>query len=509
MSVADPVEILAGKAMPSPNGRARAPHFPVETAAPIFTAELDAYRMEWSAPAVTIRLEDLRGDRRSGDVKADVDVEAAGIRILQNVTINLKASTTRAQLARQLSELSKGIADAPFWSAAVNDVCGRTVRAFREGDPPILLRDAAAPAASSWAIPSLVLADQPTFWFGDGAAGKSETGLAAGLDIHCGTSLLGIKSTRRMRVGFADSEFTDWDHKQRMVQLLGPGHELPDLVYIRCERPLRDEAPRLQRIIREHRLEFLIIDSVGFLCEGPPEEAQSAVGFFQALRSLRVGTLCIAHVNRNGDTERPFGSAFWHNGARLTWYVKKVQDLGGAMTVGFFNKKSNTTALSKPIGFRFEFDDDVTRIIRTDVRDVPELAGQVPLKDRMTHALKAGARTFVELADVLEADAESIGRVARRYEGKLFTLLPGLDGKKRVGLADFSSPDTVPDSPDTVRLGKNKGGRTQGGSLEPLSGPLSDEGRGKAPGSHCACGELDWIAVDAGWRCAGCGLVRQ
>jgi len=160
MSATERLDILAGQAQPSSNGQAKS--FPPETSEPVFTGELDSYRMEWSAPAVTIRLEEVRGERRTGDVKADVDVQAAGIRILENVSINLKASTTRAQLARQLAELSKGSVPASFWSAAINDVCGRTVRAFREGDPPILLRDATAPAMSGWALASLVLADQPT-----------------------------------------------------------------------------------------------------------------------------------------------------------------------------------------------------------------------------------------------------------------------------------------------------------------------------------------------------------
>src|SRR4029077_13355496 len=69
-------DAIAGKAPAAArrNGRADA-HVPSDA---VFTVELnDSYRMEWLAPAVTIRLEDVRGDRRTGDVKADVDVEAA------------------------------------------------------------------------------------------------------------------------------------------------------------------------------------------------------------------------------------------------------------------------------------------------------------------------------------------------------------------------------------------------------------------------------------------------
>lgn len=506
-------DVLAGKP-PAPTGRNGASTQAANISDPVFTAELDdSYRMEWLTPAVTIRLEDVRGDRRTGDVKADVDVEALGIRILQNVTINLKASTTRAQLAKHLTELSKGTAAASFWSAAINDVCGRTVRAFREGAPSILLREALPPAASSWALFPLALADQFTLFFGDVATTKSMTGLGVGLTLHTGLPVLGLKPGRRMRVALADWESVGYDHRGRMVQLLGPDVELPDLEYIPCDRPLRDEAPRLQRIIREKRIEFLIIDSVGFACDGPPEEAQSALAFGQALRSLHVGSLGIAHVNRTGDTERPFGSIFWHAGARLTWYVKKVQDQGAkGLTVGLFNKKSSTGPLERPLGFRFEFDDDRTRITRTDVRAVPELAGQIPLKDRMAHALKGGMLTYPELAEILEVDVATVGRVALRYQGRFFTVLPGLDGKKRVGLAQ-TEPDTVrSDTPDTVHP-DSEGNRTDTPPLSKrgVSGPLSDKKeRTKAPTNHCACGALDWNLTDVGgWRCGGCGQVKR
>jgi len=467
--------------------------------------------MAWSAPAVTICLELVRGDRRSGEVLAELEISAAGTRLIQAVRTNLGAGTTRAQLAKHAAERAQGVADGKWWAAAIDEACASTIRAFRAGDPPLLLRDAQPPATASWAIAPLVLAHHPVMLFGDGGTMKSYLALALGLTLHTGTPILGLAAAARMRVGFADWEFTAWDHKERMLRLVGAGRELPDLVYVRCENPLRDEAPRLQRIIRDHRLEVMIFDSAGFACEGPPEEAQSALGFWRAFRSLRVGGIITAHDNRSHDSERPFGSTFWHNGARATWYVKKQQDNGAAgLSVGLFNKKANTTALSRPLGFRFEFDDEVTRIVRTDVRDVPEFAGQVPIKDRVAHALKAGALTYMELADVLEVDAETVGRVARRYERKLFTLLPGLDGKKRVGLADPRSPDTVhPDSPDTVHPDSERG-RTDTPPLSKrgVSGPLSDQERGKAPGTHCACGELDWNLTAAGWRCAGCGQVR-
>jgi hypothetical protein len=276
----------------------------------------------------------------------------------------------------------------------------------------------------------------------------------------------------RQAIAYLDWEFDAWEHRGRMHRLLPEGAEQPDVTYRQCSGPLRDQVDSLQRLIRERSIKYIVIDSVGLACDGPPEEAEAALGFFQALRALDVGALCIAHANRAGDTERPFGSVYWHNSARMTWYVKRVQEAGGdTVDIGLFNRKSNTSALSRPLGFRFTFDELRTTIERTDVRDVPQLAGQVGWKERMTHALRSGAMSYAELADVLEGDVETISRVARRYDGKLFTLVAGDDGKKRVGLVRNHDPDSVrPDSPDSVPLGKAKGGRTHAPSIEGVSG---------------------------------------
>jgi len=61
----------------------------------------------------------------------------------------------------------------------------------------------------------------------------------------------------------------------------------------------------------------VILDSVAFACEGPPEAAETAAAYYWALRLLGVGSTSIAHITKaEGGDQKPFGSAFWHNGAR-------------------------------------------------------------------------------------------------------------------------------------------------------------------------------------------------
>ena len=171
------------------------------------------------------------------------------------------------------------------------------------------------------------------------------------------------------------------EHRGRLARLVGAG-ELPGIVYVPCSCPLADDIDRIRREVIRHQLGYLIVDSVGLACDGPPEAAEVAIRFFGALRELKLGTLLIAHVNRAGDTARPFGSAFWHNSSRLTWYAKLESDFGGSTTVGLFCKKSNTAAKAAPLGYRIDWSAERIAIARTDVRDIPDISKHVPLTFR-------------------------------------------------------------------------------------------------------------------------------
>ena len=394
--------------------------------APTFKFDRGMATTTWADPPVEFQFSGIRSDRRSGDLTAELAVYVGSGQsrgLLHRAKVNASSTRGQSEFSNHLDRRQKG----PDWSGMLEVACWRMIEASRRGDPAILLRDAAPPAGDTWILPPLALSRLPVILFGDGGAAKSYVVLAAALSIHTGQPYLGITPSTKMRVAFLDWEFSAWEHRERMRRIVGDA-ELPDLCYVRCSMPLREEIDRLRGIIREFGIEYVIIDSIGFACEGPPEEAQSALGFFEGLRQLEVGALCTAHVNRMGDTERPFGSTFWHNGARATWYVKKTQATGpSGLAVGLFNRKSNTGPLSPPIGFEIDFAGDQTTFSRRDVRDVPGLAAQLPLKAQVASALRAGPLTYHELAEELGAPVDSIIQAVRRSEGKLFTKLTHTD----------------------------------------------------------------------------------
>jgi hypothetical protein len=176
---------------------------------------------------------------------------------------------------------------------------------------------------------------------------------------------------------------------------------------------------------------------VALACDGPPEAAEVAVRYFAALRQLGLGSVSIAHTTKATDGEgKPFGSAFFHNGARLTWLFKKQQDIGGRLTVGLFNKKANTGPLAPPVGFAIDWRQDGIAITRTDVRDVPNLADHVSLKYRLLQELAAGARTIADLAEDVDAKPDSVRKALERgAKDGAFVRFVGPDGIDRWGRA--------------------------------------------------------------------------
>ena len=76
---------------------------------------------------------------------------------------------------------------------------------------------------------------------------------------------------------------------------------MPDVRYIRCDRPLVHEVDRLRRWIRDHHLEYVVLDSVAFGTDGPPEAAESAMAYMRAVRQLGIGARLIAHITKSGD----------------------------------------------------------------------------------------------------------------------------------------------------------------------------------------------------------------
>jgi hypothetical protein len=311
------------------------------------------------------------------------------------------------------------------WTGLIEDFSQRVLHADRTGQPAVDLRELPRPSGEDETFDVLgfrLPRKHPAILFGDGGVCKSYVGLfAAGRICESGVS-----------VALFDWELGADDHRDRLERLFPDA--MPRILYCRCERPLVYDADRLRRIVRESGIGYAVYDSVAFACDGPPEAAEIAGRYLRAVRQIGCGSLHIAHVNKGENADKkPFGSTFWHNGARSTWFAKLADETAGSETlnIGLYHRKSNLGRLHSPVGFSITFKDDRTVIRRADVADSPDLAGQLSVRQRMTHLLKSGAMHPDRIAEEIDADPETVRRTMRRYKG-LFIVLDG--GK--VGLCE-------------------------------------------------------------------------
>jgi hypothetical protein len=143
-----------------------------------------------------------------------------------------------------------------------------------------------------------------------------------------------------------------------------------ELHYMQCDRPLGQMIDTICQTIREHRIEYVVVDSIVFACGGNPESSEVAAQYAMAVRSFGVGSLHLAHVPKTGDRSKPFGSTFWHNAARSTWYLEPntSRTIRPGLTktmLEWHHRKANFGPLeseTRLIHLTFDQDDDCIRV---------------------------------------------------------------------------------------------------------------------------------------------------
>jgi len=136
---------------------------------------------------------------------------------------------------------------------------------------------------------------------------------------------------------------------------------------------------------------------------------------------------------------RPFGSVFWHNGARMTWLAKaedESQDTAHARTVALINRKTNLSARRPALAFRFEFEPNAVRITRADPTLIDGAAASIPQWQRIKSVVSNGPRTFAEIAEETSIKEGSIRRSVERAT-RTFKVIEGANGLKRVALLEL------------------------------------------------------------------------
>jgi len=368
---------------------------------------------------VVLDVDRLRRERFELIGELSVRCELPGARsvdgTLSIADFNLSSARARSERAKLLAD--RGNAPELDWHAIVEEFCQRVLQEDRVGQPAVDLRQLPKPSQDGdLNVEGLVFPrSHPTILFGDGGSAKSYLALF----------LAGRMAQQGRRVALFDWELAGEDHRERL-ELLFPG-SMPQILYARCERPLVHDVDRLRRVVRDNGVEYCVFDSVAFACDGPPEAAEVAGRYFRAARQIGGGGLHIAHINKSENADqKPFGSTFWHNGARSSWFVEKSEEStdGDILKIGLFNRKSNLGRLRPPAGFTIRFTEDRTTFQRCDPADSPDLAKRLSIKQRMLALLQKGSWTAGQIAEELDEELKSVQRAIQR-DKKLFLMLPG------------------------------------------------------------------------------------
>jgi hypothetical protein len=401
----------------------------------------DAYSLDYPALGVTFLVSHLHRDRDDLKCELTVNTTLPHARTVDGTLLwtatNLSAARTRAGLAKGLASRS----GEPKWDwlSALESLSVLVSRAEAEGSSEIKpLSDFDLPTDDpAWTIAGLpILKDHPTILFGDGGAAKSYLALYIAGTI--------ASNTAGTKILFADWEFEPEAHRDRLQRLFGSGMPRERLHYVRCSQPLVNEVGRLQKHILEQNITYMILDSITFSLNGPPESAEVAAGFFRSLRMLNVGSLSLAHQTKGGDNsdKTVFGSAFYNNGARSVWHVRRNDDEGAdssTVELALSHRKSNTGQRLSTRGIKLDFAGTTTTVDTFDLAGSADLATTLPIWQRVKAIVSHTPMTIPQLASDLEANPQSIARIVRRMD--LFRK----DTSDRVCLVETTLRASAPD----------------------------------------------------------------
>jgi hypothetical protein len=383
----------------------------------------DHYRLSIPSAGIVIDLDRLRWEGGDLHCEAIIRCDLPGVKtyngILAAGKLNLSSLTSRRSFAKELQTRTKS--DEIVWSELLEEAALRSIDQERSGAEVKLLDDYPdAEEEEQWlhvhGLP--LLAELANVIYAPGGTGKSYFGLWLSCEL----------AAQGRRVLYIDTEAGWKAHRIRKRRLYG--HDRHPVYYYRARRPITEEADAIRRTVEQHRIQFLILDSISLSAGTPLEDSSTANAVFGALNRIGVGdglgALLFGHCPKGRDDL--FGSVFWENNARLIWHAMRVEDDGDSYVLKMQVKKANYSRHAQVVCFRICHHDGErrTEIFPVDPLDVQEAAESLPLADRIEALVRTRPLTKDEIADALEESPETVGRVVRRWTTKgRFTVLAG------------------------------------------------------------------------------------
>lgn len=397
--------------------------------APTLTSIGGLYRFRWDEEQVIIHLDRLYEDSKyqvTCEIQINTTAPGSASHLHGGSRLNLTSTESRRRLAKYLNEY----VSPNNWTAILEQASVMALTEWRKGSPIIEMSKYSRSEGLKMRVAPLFQELQPSVLFGEGETFKSFFATFIAVLIRTGINGAGLTPEPGNTLCL-DYETDEDTFKQRLEMVAcGLGVDVPDGIFYRhMDQPVATDIKQVSRMVLDKQIAFAIIDSAAHAVI-EPESAAATTEYFRGLRGLHITTLTIAHVTKHGKNDYPFGSSFWRNIPRSLFLVRASRE-AEHVTIGLKHVKSNNGRRLKDMGFQFEFDGDDRLVVTSiSVKEVPELARGLPLRERITSALSRGAKSLSVLSEELEEPATRISIELSRNQANFQQIGRGTWGLK-------------------------------------------------------------------------------
>jgi hypothetical protein len=329
--------------------------------------------------------------------------------------LNLRSMSGTAETVRYLkSQL------AWEWAARIEMLAQYVDANFHAGEPMVWLDEVPDPGPTSYLADPLLEAGEHNVLFADGGSTKSFLALALCISYAQGKSIIpGVKVNGQGKALYLDWETSKDNQRRRFKQFVGTATS-KGVAYKAMVSPLIDAADDLRPLISEHKFGLVVCDSASMASGGQIMDETAVAQFFLACRSFKTTVQTLAHIPKHGEHDRPIGSTYWYNQARVVWELVKDQTEGDDLArLDLIQHKSNNDQTHKPFGLELDFS---TRPVTYRGAEAGHANAEHLPVPTMLHRLllDEGKMTVADIAVKLDKTPQRILNILQNQEGRMF-----------------------------------------------------------------------------------------
>ena len=386
-------------------------------------------RWQWADQEITAELEHVT-DKGQAEIQLWYYYAQTGKErlLLSRKRVDFLSPTQTQSLVGQLRQCG-GAAEFVNWNWYITCI-GQAIENIRRPEEPIreIMSSPDITLVPDYLLTPLLYKGHPNVIFGDKGSMKSLLALICAyiVQLPYAENALGLTpgdtaSCMCLYLDYEDEESSfakRWAAIQRGFNVRD-GLEMP-IYYKRMDTRLADAVQALLPEIEDRHIKLLIVDSLGPAARGNLNDPEPAIEYHQALRTLGVTSLTLAHRAKNigARSGSVFGSVFFSTLARSIWECTAEEDpADGERVICLEHISENLSGNHERLGYTITFDTDNTLITAApaDLKDTG-LADKLSLPWRIKNTLlRDGAQTTDELkARFPDKKAETIERTLRR-----------------------------------------------------------------------------------------------